>query len=624
MNGDPTIQKYLRELQPLPSSYLKAARQIEAEAGDGLRPTKVAVVSTFTSELLRPYVIVEGAARGLKADLHFAPFNQLEQQLLDKASPLYGFQPEVIIIAARLEEIAPDLTARFVRLSRKEIEDETAAVEKRISNLVAGVRQFSAAKILVFNFAPPLLLSAGVADSALEISQSAVVQRLNDKLAAVCKNSPDAHVFDYARMVFEFGLNRWHDAKLFYLGRVPLTLDAQIETARQLARYLRVLFFPPCKCLVLDLDNTLWGGVLGEDGIGGIALGEEYPGRVYKDFQRYLLSLRDQGILLAIASKNNEADVLELFQKHSDCVLRLEDFAAHQINWSDKPENLRQIAAALNIGTDALAFFDDNPVERELVRQRMPEVTVIDAPESPLEFIAVVSKSVAFDRLTVSAEDRKRGAMYAEQRQRKSLQAECASTEDFLKSLDMKVTIGSVDEETLERVAQLLAKTNQFNLTTRRHSAAQITQMIDAGAIALWIRVADRFGDNGLVGVAIAVPASPLTPSLSPSDGERVAGGRERGWMIDTFLLSCRVIGRQVETALLSRLVQLIRERGGKTVRGQYIPTAKNSLVAEFYPKHGFKENGDGWGLDVSRSEIRSPEFISVTFADGKTAVAAT
>lgn len=622
MNNNPNIQKYLQELEPLPSSYLKVARQIEAEAGDVLRPVKMAVVSTFTSELLRPYLIVESAARGLKADLHFAPFNQLEQQLLDKASPLYAFQPEVIVIAARLEEIAPHLTARFVRLTRKEIDDEIEVIGKRISGLVAGVRRFSTAKILVFNFAPPALLAAGIADSALEISQSSVVQRLNDQMAAVCKNSPDTFVFGTARMVSEFGLNRWHDAKLFYLGRVPFSLDAQIETARQLARHLRALFFPPCKCLVLDLDNTLWGGVLGEDGIGGIALGEEYPGRVYKDFQRYLLSLRDQGILLAIASKNNEADVLELFQKHSDCVLRLEDFAAHQINWSEKPENLKQIAATLNIGTDALAFFDDNPVERELVRVRMPEVTVIDVPDNPLAFIAAVSKSGAFDRLTVSAEDRKRGAMYSEQRQRESLQTQCASTEDFLKSLEMKVTIGGVNGETLERVAQLLAKTNQFNLTTRRHSAAQITQMIEAGAIALWVRVADRFGDNGLVGVAIALP-DPLTPSLSPPDGERVASCRERGWLIDTFLLSCRVIGRQVETALLSRLVHLIRERAGKTVRGQYIPTAKNSLVAEFFPKHGFEKNGDGWALDVSQNEIPFPEFISVTLANEKASVPA-
>jgi len=239
------------------------------------------------------------------------------------------------------------------------------------------------------------------------------------------------------------------------------------------------------------------------------------------------------------------------------------------------------------------------------VRMRMPEVTVIDVPETPLGFIAAVNKSGAFDRLTVSAEDRKRGSMYAEQRQRESLQTQYVSTEDFLKSLEMKVTIGSVDAETLDRVAQLLAKTNQFNLTTRRHSAAQITQMIEAGAIALWIRVADRFGDNGLVGVAIALPEL---------DGR---------WLIDTFLLSCRVIGRQVETALLSRLIQLIRERGGKSVRGQYIPTAKNNLVADFFPQHGFAKNGDGWALDVSQNKIPFPEFISVAFAGGKTAVAA-
>lgn len=597
--SDAMLGDLLRDLKVTPAAYLSAARRIEAGTFKGLQPVKVAILSTFTSDILRPYLVVESAARGLLVTPYFAPFNQLEQQVFDGTSPIYQFGPDVVALATRIEEAAPNLISRFVALSPAEVEAELAGIEARLESLLEGLRRYTTASVFVFNYASPAYLAGGFADPFLTPSQSAVIRSANELAAKVCRKFTSVYVFDYARMVSEFGLQRWCDPKLFYLGRIPFGIEAQLETGRRLARYLRVTRLPACKCLVVDLDKTLWGGVLGEDGPQGIALGEDYPGNVYKDFQRKLLSLRDRGVLLAVASKNNVADVLEIFRTHPDCLLKEKDFAALQIHWDDKAKSLTAIARDLNIGTDALAFFDDSPVEREWIRLQMPEVTVIEVPTSPLGFAKALDESGAFDHLDISAEDRERPEMYQKERERQYLQARSVSVEEFLQQLDMTATIGYVSKENFPRVAQLISKTNQFNLTTRRRTPSELEAVIESGAVALWLRVADRFGDNGLVGVAIAAPA-------------------ELGkWTVDTFLLSCRVIGRQVETVLLSILSSIVRKRGGQVLLGEYIRSPKNGLAAEFYPKHGFEPlDGDGrlWKWDLLRGVISYPKLLAVTF----------
>ena len=601
-NGsDITLGAILRDLRPTPSAYLSAARQIEEGTFEELNPVRISILATFTSDLLRPYLVVECASKGLLAIPYFAPYNQLEQQALDSSSALHAFKPDVVVIATRIEETAPNLVTRFVTLSPTDVEDELAQVEERLQGLVEGLRRTTVATLLVSNYASPPFLATGMADASSVLSQASVIQRANNRVAEVCQKFAGAYVFDYARMVSEFGLLRWFDPKLWYFGRIPFGAEAQLETGRRLARYLSAVSSPPCKCLVVDVDNTLWGGVVGEEGIGGITLSEDYPGNMYKDFQRRLLSLRDRGVLLAIASKNNESDVLEVFQKHSDCVLKAEDFAATQIHWQDKAASLAAISEELNISTDALAFFDDSLVERGWIRSQMPEVTVIEVPESPLGFATALEESGAFDYLMISAEDRKRPGLYQKEGERKRLQARSVSMGEFLRQLDMEATVGHVSTETLPRVAQLLAKTNQFNLTNRRHTSSELQAMIEGGAIALWLRVADRFGDNGLVGVAIATPGS---------------SGR---WLIDTFLLSCRVVGRGVETALLSILSRMVREKGGEIALGEYIGTPKNGMASEFYPSHGFEAvDGDAllWKRDISNGELAMPDFMKVTFED--------
>jgi len=610
---------FLEEVSPTPASYLQAARRVHAGEIPGLRELRVAVLSTVSAQMLQPYLIVEGARRGFRVVPWFAPFAQLEEQVLDATSPLYAGNPEVVAVFARLEELAPALCERFGAVAT----EDAALLEvvlRRLRALLCGLRERTTAALCLANFPPPARPLAGLGDAMLARSQATMVQEANAALAAACREVPGAFVFDYARTVVEHGLAGWHDARLFALARQPWSVEAQIATAGALVRTLRAVFVAPAKCLVVDADNTLWGGVVGEDGLGGIALGDDYPGNVFKAFQKYLRTLKDRGVLLALVSKNEEADVRSVLEQHRDGVLHEGDFAVRRINWREKSVNLREVAAALNLGLEALVFFDDNPFEREEVRRLLPGVTVLEAPHEPLAFIAAIEDSSLFDQLILSAEDQQRAALYRRHAAATAASQAAASPEEFLAGLEMVATIGSVGPETLPRVAQLLAKTNQFNLTIRRHSAAQLAQMIEAGAVALWLRLADRFGDHGLVGVALARPAAgtpqpdlliPQPPPVRPGPSSVVPNS---AWIIDTFLLSCRVVGRGAETALLAQLAGCVRARGGAELTGEYVPSARNGLVADFYPRHGFGACGENRWMKRLSDATATPSYIRTQF----------
>ena len=597
------VKERSANLRASPADYLPLAREIESGAVPGLKPWKVSFLSSFTAEPIKPFVIVESACFGLGCELWFGPFNQFEQQVFDSQSDLYRQNSDVIVLALRLEEIAAGLVDRIP--SKDEFESTAISINARLKSLLSAIRSNSAARIVVWNFVPPAYLPGGLADCTLDLPQMLLVQRLNHMIAENCKGVADAYVFDLHRLVYECGMNATFDKRLYFLGRIPIGPEAQRQVGRRLARTFSALARPPKKCLVLDLDNTLWGGVVGEDGLGGIALGEDYPGNVFKAFQRYILTLRDRGVLLAIASKNNPEDAHEVFENHPDCVLKLSHFASAQIGWQHKVESIRTIAHELNIGTDALVFFDDNPAERELVRQAMPEVTVVDAPASPLGYCDAIEAAGVFDFLALSEEDRRRAALYEQDKERESLQRTAATLPDFLRSLDMRAVCGHVDDDTLPRVAQLLAKTNQFNTTTRRYSATQLQQISNSGGIALWLRLTDRFGDNGLVGVAIAVADT------------------KHQWRVDCLLLSCRVISRGAEYVLLRELSRLIRDRDGVELIGEFLPTPKNLPAKDVFAGGGFEAlDGQGrkWRWNLSDGVVPAPEYIDIRFEESASA----
>jgi FkbH-like protein len=387
---------------------------------------------------------------------------------------------------------------------------------------------------------------------------------------------------------------------LWLSARVPLSGKLLNSLAVEYVRYFMAMVSARRKCLVVDLDNTLWGGILGEDGYDGIQIGHEFPGNAFRELQQAVLDLYHRGIILAICSKNNEADVLRVLEQHPDMLLRPQHFASVQINWDDKATNLRRIAQDLNIGLDSLAFWDDNPAERSLVRQMLPEVLVIDLPDHPSEYAPALRRIVEFETLMLSDEDRQRGAMYRAQAERQRLQATAESLESYYASLDMRLEIGLADSHSIPRIAQLTQKTNQFNLTSRRYSQTEIAQMAaDPNWRIYGLRLKDRFGDNGLAGVAIL-------------------RSQDRGtWEIDTFLLSCRILGRTVETAFLAFVLRQAKDAGGTRMEGWFLPTKRNAPAKQFYGQHGFElakedESGSLWRLPLGNNAVKIPNWFTI------------
>jgi FkbH-like protein len=413
---------------------------------------------------------------------------------------------------------------------------------------------------------------------------------------------PGVFVLDYDTLVSRYGRERWHDEQKWLTVRLPIGAEFLNAFCSEWLRFLHPLCGRTGKVLVTDLDNTLWGGVVGEDGLTGIRLDGEYPGAAYRALQQAMLDLYRRGILLAIASKNNEPDAMQVFKEHRGMLLQPSQFSAMRINWRNKADNIREIAEELNVGLDSVVFLDDNPVERERVRRELPEVTVIELPADPMRYASTLRDVAMFERLTRSTEDSMRQEYYAQQRLRSELQRSSESLEGFYRSLRQVVEIEPLKAKDVARAAQLTHKTNQFNLTTKRHTEAQLARIASSPDWDVYaVRVLDRFGDNGLVGVCI-----------TNRSGDTCE--------IDTLLLSCRVIGRTVESAILFFLTEQSRAKGIKLLRGRYARTAKNQPAASFYPDHGFEkvrqasqdEDGMLWLLDLGKTQPACPDWIEL------------
>ena len=519
-------------------------------------------------------------------------------------SGLYRFEPQSVILAVQSRDVAPELWDGVQGGS--DASGLAQAVLERYRGWIAEARKRTPAHIVVHNLEQPGLPRRGILDAQQVDGQAAVTGEVNRGLQELARAYRGVYVLDYDGLVARHGRRNWIDERKWITVRLPVAASHVLTLAREWMKFLHPMTGQLAKVCVVDLDNTLWGGVIGEEGLQGIHISQhDYRGVPYWNLQRALLDLYDRGILLAVASKNNPADVQEVFDRHPGMLLRDAHFAARQINWDDKATNLQRIADELNVGIDSLAFLDDNPVERQRIREALPDVTVLDMPEDPMQYAAVVGECPVFQRLKLSEEDQSRPALYRAERERQQLQQSATSVEDFLRSLAQEAEMAPVDSLTLTRTAQLTQKTNQFNLTTRRYTEQQIESFSnDPEWSVSTFRVKDRYADNGLVGVAIT---------------HTVDGVCE----IDTFLLSCRVIGRGVETALLSRLVDRAADERCRAVRGWFLPTAKNAPCAAFFADHGFalveqQEKGSCWELNLdSGARVTAPEWVTVRQAAG-------
>lgn len=568
-----------------------------------LVPYRLAILRSFTVEPLIPSLRALAFMAGIDLQVHLGDFNSYFQEVLDPDSAFYQFSPQAVILSTQTRDIAPELWRDYAGLTSENIRQVVNRVSEFFRNWVEAVRKHSHSHIIIHGIEAPVTASLGILDSQSENSQSAVIQEINHDLRRMARDHTGVHILDYDALVARYGRDQWHDERKWLTVRSPVAANNLTRLAEEWLRFLHPLTGKVAKALVVDLDNTLWGGVIGEDGMDGISLSAEYPGAAYQELQRAMLDLSEKGILLAICSKNNPEEALEVLNDHPGMLLRLKHFAAVRINWNDKVDNLRGISAELNLGIDSLAFLDDNPIERQQIRTELPEVSVLDLPDDPMKYAQALRDCPLFERLVLSTEDRQRSEQYVFQRQRLELERGLNSREDFYRSLGQKAEITDVSARSLVRVAQLIQKTNQFNLTTRRYTEQQIAEMIASEDWNVYcLRVQDRFSDNGIVGAAII-----------HTSGDT--------WEIDTFVLSCRVIGRTVETGFISFIVDQARRQSVRRVEGWFLPTKKNAPAQSFYPAHGFetsRRDGDGslWSLDLEHGRIACPEWISLRFGD--------
>ncbi len=578
--------------------YSFVSNLLQQSPSPSLRRFRIGLLSSFTHNALKPFLEVEAFLSGSSADTYFSGYDQWRQELMISGSGVDRFAPDVIVLMVHLEDLSPRLFARYFSLSQNEIEEEITRSVQDILQCVKSYRGRASTPIIVQNFMVPPLSISRAFDWSTDMGVRSNVFEMNRRLASGLREIPGVAILDYDDVTSRFGKGRWRDSRLFHTAKSPIDLRAMPHLAAEIIHLVKALLIPRLKCIVTDLDNTLWGGIVGEDGISGIQLGPQYPGSAYVSFQEFLLQMRSLGVLLAVNSRNNLNDALEVFEGHPHCVLKLDHFTAYRINWHDKSINLRELAEELNIGLDAMMFVDDNAVECERVRQEIPSVTVVQMKGNPIDFPELILKAGVFFSHNLTEEDRKRGDLYLLQRRVNEAMAGSTSFEDFAKGLGMELTIEPVTLPDIPRVAQLTQKTNQFNLTTKRYQESEISQMLSAADKHLFLlRLKDRFGDYGIIGVII----------LDAGSG---------AWSVDTFLMSCRVIGRKVEDAAIIFMENLAAQHKAKHLVGEYRPTAKNGLVKDLYEKAGFRllEQSAGvikWTVDLSRGR-QYPDIIKV------------
>ncbi len=426
----------------------------------------------------------------------------------------------------------------------------------------------------VIAFTMEVLYSFSFTDDDFRLKDA--IGKYNAGLVAASTTHSNLKIIEIDEFASRYPTEDLMDWKFYFLSQMGINPRLSGEFQQWFAKKLDQIALKRKKCLVLDLDNTLWGGILGEDGPDGIKIGGDYPGKAFLYFQKGLFELGKNGVVLAVCSKNNEQDVMDLWEKNPFLVLRKEHFAAYRINWQDKATNIKELAEELNLGLDSFVFIDDNPTERELIKQLLPMVAVPEFPDQPYELPIFFKKLVEdyFKVYAITEEDKKKTAQYKANAQRSSFQKSFADFGDFLKSLDIHLTIASANEYNIPRIAQMTQKTNQFNLTTKRYTDADIKTMLEKGGQVYCLSVADRFGDSGITGCIIV-----------------------NGDEIDSFLLSCRILGKGIETAFIKKVFQMLREQGIAELRASYCPTAKNVQVKEFYEKVGLQcvsENEQG------------------------------
>jgi FkbH-like protein len=526
------------------------------------RRIKVALLGSSTTAFLEPVIKAVCFKDGISVEIYQGLYGNYQQEILNPGSGLYAFAPDVAVIMPNQRDLALPPGGK---------ENYAGRIISEIRNLWSELKRQNPCHIIQVGFDLPPDGAWGSLEDTLAGGRRRTVYEIN---SAISGDLPaGVSYLDINKISSMFG-NRFFSEEEWYTARQYPSTAALPTLAEQICAHIRAIYGLSAKVLVVDLDNTLWGGVIGEDGLSGIVLGPPAPeGEAFLDLQRYARELKERGILLAVCSKNNLEDAELPFKKHDAMVLKLDDMTVFTANWQDKATNIAEMSKNLSLGLDSFVFLDDNPLERAWVRSQLRQVIVPECGSKPWEMLSALKRGMYFESVALTAEDTQRHLSYRANLERRELENKAGTLEDFLSGLEMVAESGPVDALTLTRVTQLINKTNQFNLTTRRYTEEQIKTMSQSPEWwTRWYRLKDKYGDHGLIGVILA-----------KKSGD--------SWHVDDWLMSCRVLGRNMEDYMCAELLSAAAEGGAAKVIGEYIPTAKNELVKDMYTRLGFNRN---------------------------------
>ncbi len=545
-----------------------------------LKRIRLAVLGDTATQFLTQALKGYGFERDINLELWEADFNQIERQLLDPSSELYKYDPEIVVIFKSSHK----LLGKFNKLKSEQYSGLADSELESIKNLLGFFSTHSEAKVIFYNYTEIDDSVFGNFANKTESSFLFQLRKLNYLLMTFASENSGLHLCDLSSIQNQVGKERFFQPSIYINTEMVLSIDVLPLISKKTIDLIAAIQGKIKKCVILDLDNTTWGGVIGDDGIENIQIGSLGIGKAFTEFQLWIKKLKNRGIIVAVCSKNTESVALEPFEKHPDMVLRREDISVFRANWDNKVDNIRQIQSILNIGFDSMVFLDDNPFERNIVRENLPDVCVPELPEDPANYLEYLYTLNLFETVSLSKEDSGRTKLYQVEAQRVTAQEKFTNEDDFLKTLNMLSDVSEFNKFNTPRIAQLSQRSNQFNLRTIRYTDADIERMSNSAEYATFsFTLEDKFGDNGLICVII----------LNKEDQNTL--------FIDTWFMSCRVLKRGMEKFVLNTIVDYAKQNGFAFVKGEYIPSEKNQMVKDHYLNLGFATNESYYSLDIKK-----------------------
>ena len=569
---------------------------VPSEPTASLKTLKMGIVSNSTTKLAVPALVGTALRYGISLHVYEAEFNQVAQEAFSTDSAFRNLNLDVILVAIDHNGLPFTSCPGDEDVAKANIQDSL----KYLNNVLFGLKSKTDAQIILQNIASPSEMMFGSFERQLPGTLSSFVSGINRGLDLL--KDPRVVILDVAGLSANIGLSNWHSPTLWNMAKISFSQRYMPIYADYVCRILAAQLGKSRRCLVLDLDNTLWGGVIGDDGLEGILIGNAgATAEAHSHIQQTALILRERGVVLAVCSKNEDAIARMPFKDHPDMLLREEHIAVFQANWSDKASNIRAISEALSLGLESIVFLDDNPAERKQVRDELPEVAVPELPSDPALYVSILLAAGYFESINFSEEDRNRAGLYQANAKRVQILNQSSDMNSYLKSLDMEISFRPFDKTNQQRIFQLISKSNQFNLTTKRYNLSDLSRFeADDNYFTRQIRLKDIFGDNGMICVIIC-----------KKDKD--------AWEIDTWLMSCRVLERQVEVACLHDIVANALSGRAKKLIGRFLPTPRNGIVKEHYQKLGFNKVSEGlegevWELDIQDFEFQEVPIKAKTY----------